>query len=99
MAAEGEVVRQVVVKYGDLTIANPQGAAALYRRIRAAANEVCDADDYHSRDLGARASVDACVRKAISGAVATVGRAELFAIYNAKYAQPLGIPLAAARTR
>jgi UrcA family protein len=99
MAADGEDVRQVVVKYGDLAVSNPQGAATLYSRIRAAANEVCNADDYGSRDLGSRASVDACVRKSISGAVTTVGRAELFAIYNAKHAQLRGIPVAAAQTR
>ena len=99
MAADSEVVRQVVVKYGDLTISNPQGAAALYSRIRAAANKACNAYDFHSRDPGSRASVDACVRKAISGAVTTVDRAELFAIYNEKNVQSLGIPMAAAQTR
>jgi UrcA family protein len=99
MAADSEDVRQVVVKYGDLTVSNPQGATALYNRIRAAANGVCNADDYGSRDLGSRVSADACVRKAISGAVTTVGRAELFAIYNAKNVQPRGIPVAAAQTR
>ena len=103
MAADGEHarqdnVRQVVVRYGDLNISNAQGAAMLYRRIAAAADDVCNAD-YGIRELGLRANVDACVRKAISGAVNKVGRPELFAIYNARNPLPLGIPLAVIQAR
>ena len=96
IAADREEVRQVVVQYGDLNLSNPRGAAALYKRIEAAANDVCGASEVESRELGSRASVDACVRKAITGAVTTVGRPELFAVYNKRNSAPLGIPVAAA---
>ena len=99
MAADRDEVRQVVVRFGDLNLSNPQGAAALYSRITVAAREVCNAQDVGIRnfDLGTRASVDSCVRKAISGAVTKVGRPELFAVYNARNSEPLGVPVAAAR--
>ena len=99
MAADGDVVSQAVVKYGDLNLSNPRGAAELYRRITAAAREVCNAFDVDNHDPGLRASAEACVGKAISGAVTDVSRPELFAIYNAKHAEPLGMPLAAAQAR
>jgi UrcA family protein len=98
-AADSEVVRQVVVRYDDLNLTSPRGASTLYRRISAAAREVCDASDLLSRELGTRAAVDACVQKAISGAVTDVGRSELFAIYNAKNPRPLGLPVASAEKR
>jgi UrcA family protein len=99
MAASGDEVRQVVVRFGDLNLSNPQGAAALYRRISIAAAEVCGAFDVSVRDreLGYRAGTTTCVRTAISGAVTKVGRPELFAIYNAKNSAPLGVHVAAAR--
>jgi UrcA family protein len=99
MAGESADVRQIVVRYGDLNLTNPRGAATLYGRISAAAREVCDASEVVSRDPGARASVDACVRKAIGEAVAEVGRPELLAIYNARNSVPLGMPVASARKR
>jgi UrcA family protein len=98
-AADGDVIRQVVVRYDDLNLSSPRGAAALYSRISGAAHEVCGAQDSDIRDVGIRSSVNACVRKAISGAVTRVGRPELFAIYNAKNPAPLGTPVAAAQTR
>ncbi|HEV7431942.1 MAG TPA: UrcA family protein [Steroidobacteraceae bacterium] len=98
-AAEFGDVRQVVVQFGDLNLSNPQGAVALYRRIAAAANDVCGAHDVTVRTFGYRASVDACVHKAISGAVTKVGRTELVAIYNAKYHQPVPVALVSAQAR
>ncbi len=99
MAADGSEAHQVVVKYGDLNLSNPQGAAVLYRRISTAAHDVCEASEVDSVDLGTRAVVDACLQRAISGAVTKVGRSELFAIYNAKNSAPIGPPVAAAQTR
>jgi UrcA family protein len=97
--AADEAVRQVVVRYDDLNLTSTRGASTLYSRINAAAREVCDASDLLSRELGTRAAVDACVQKAISGAVTDVGRSELFAIYNAKNPRPLGLPVASAEKR
>jgi UrcA family protein len=85
------------VKFGDLTLSNPQGAATLYRRIAAAARDVCGSYDLDRWNLGSRASLNACVHKAIADAVTKVGQAELFAVYNAKNHQPL--PITVAQTR
>ncbi len=94
-AVEGDVP-QAVVKFGDLNLSSPQGAAKLYSRIAAAGSEVCKGI---GRDLGARARLDACVHKAIADAVTKVDRPELFAIYAAKNHQPRPTVVAAARTR
>jgi UrcA family protein len=99
MAADAGDVRQTVVRFGDLNLSSPRGAAALYNRIAVAAREVCDASDVDGRDLGTRAVADACVQQAISGAVTKVGRSELFAIYNAKNSPPLGLTVASVEKR
>jgi UrcA family protein len=98
IAAGDSDVPQVVVKFGDLDLSNPQGAATLYSRIAAAGNEVCRSLDINSRDLGSRARLDACVHKAIAEAVTKVNQPKLFAIYNAKHHQSRPILVAAAKT-
>ena len=97
-AADNTDTFSEVVKYGDLNISDPQGAATLYRRIAAAARSVCGADEIDSRRLGYRASINACVHQAIVEAVTQVGRPELVAAYNAKNRQPLPISVAEAKT-
>ena len=79
-AAEDGLVLQQVVKYGDLNVSNPQGAATLYARIRTAAANVCRpfAGAYSPRQM------NECMHKAITDAVIKVDRPELFAVYNAK---------------
>ena len=99
IAGDWSDVPQAVVKFGDLNLSNPQGAAALYDRIAAAAHEVCKPFDVGIRDLALHAQLNACVHKAIADAVTKVGQAELFAIYNARNPQPLPITVAAAQTR
>jgi UrcA family protein len=99
-AADDTETVSVVVKFGDLNLSNPQGAAALYGRIVAAAHNVCgsyDSDEVIHR--GSRARADACVHKAIADAVTKVGQPELFAVYNAKNRQPLPITVASAQAR
>jgi UrcA family protein len=98
-AANQSDVSQAVVKFGDLNLSNPQGAATLYRRIVAAAHEVCSSFDVDSADFAARALAGACVHKAIADAVTQVGQSELFAIYDAKNHQSLPIAVAAAQAR
>jgi UrcA family protein len=98
-AADSRDTVSEVVKFGDLNVSNPQGAATLYRRIAAAARDVCGPYEIDSWHPGARASFNACVHKAIADAVTKVGRPELFAIYNAKNRQPLPITVASAKTR
>ena len=96
-AAEGTEALQVTVKYGDLNVSTPQGAAALYSRIRVAADAGC-----WPLDLGERSSKmksAACVHKAIADAVTTVDKPALSAVYNAKYSRRLPIMIAAQSNR
>ena len=81
--------RSVTVKYGDLNVSNPDGAAALYGRIARAAREVCESPV--NRFIP---NVSACMHKAIANAVAEVGHPQLIAVYNAKNGKPLPITLA-----
>ncbi len=99
-AADDTETVSVVVNFADLNVSNPQGAATLYKRIVAAAHEVCgpyESDDVFHR--GSRARVNACVYKAIATAVIGVAQPGLFAVYNAKNRQPLPITVAAAQGR
>lgn len=96
-AADSTDAPQMIVKYGDLNVSSPQGAAVLFARIRAAALRVCGPVD--NRDLASMTRAAACVHKAIADAVTTVGQPELFAIYNAKNSQPLPIVIADTQRR
>jgi UrcA family protein len=67
--AEAEDVPSKVVKFNDLDITTPDGAKVLYKRIRAAARDVCDASD---TDPVLRGAVKVCIDKAIDKAVKDV---------------------------
>ena len=95
-AADDSDVRSKTVKYGDLNLSNPQGAAALYGRIVQAAYAVCDTADI---GLWSRAAVHDCINKAVADAVTKVGEPRLIAVYNARNSRPLPITLATAQTR
>ena len=90
--ADGITERSVTVKYGDLNLAKPEGASALYSRIVGAAHDVCDLP---AEGLTFRAEAQACREKAIANAVIKVGHPELTAIYNAKNREPLPVTVAA----
>jgi UrcA family protein len=84
---------QATVKYTDLNIASPEGAAVLYARIRRAAEKACskadgDVDTYGERQV--------CINKAILGAVTKVNAPALSAIVAARYRKPLPVVLAEA---
>jgi UrcA family protein len=98
-AADSNDFPSVIVKFADLNLSNPEGATALYRRINAAARDVCKSYDIRSGSVRLAGSADPCVRKAIADAVTKVGHPGLFAIYNAKHPQPLPIAVASAKTR
>jgi UrcA family protein len=95
-AAADSDARSMTVKYGDLDLSNPQGAATLYRRIVQAARAVCDPADYSPWYLSAEHS---CVNKAVADAVTKVGEPRLIAVYNAKNNQPLPFTVATAQNR
>lgn len=80
--ADGSDVAQMTVKYGELNISNPQGTAALYARIRSAAKIVCS--QFDGRGIDAYLQREACVNKAILGAVTNVNSPALSALYSAK---------------
>ena len=86
---------QITVKFADLNVSNPKGAAALYARIQRAARQVCP--HFDARDLGSAGPMDACVTKAIADAVAKVGEPALFDAYNLHNGQPIRIVVAASR--
>jgi len=75
-------VPQVHVRYADLNIDTDAGADVLYRRIRAAANQVCAIPD--NRDLAALAGTRVCVNRAIGEAVAMVESPTLTKVYESK---------------
>lgn len=95
LAADESDAPQAIVKFGDLNLSNPQGAAVLYHRIRSAAATVCRSQDDGS--LASVGRVDSCVHKAIADAVTKVGSTELFAVYNSKNHEPRPIVVAQGR--
>jgi UrcA family protein len=75
------------VKFRDLDIDSPDGAATLYQRLQAAAQHVCFAqwDSAPARVLRA----EACANEAESRAVSQLNLAELTAYYQIKSRQDL----------
>jgi UrcA family protein len=73
---------QVVVHFADLDLSRSQGAAVLYRRLRAAAETVCAPLD--DRELGRHLRFKACAQSALSRAVAEVDRPALTEYYRAR---------------
>lgn len=94
-ADQSHDVRQVTVKFADLNISNPEGAAALYGRIRAAASRVCAPDQYSSFPF--RSRTDDCIHKAIADAVTKVNQSALYAVYNQHNKTPLPATLLSQR--
>ncbi len=88
---------QTTVKYADLNASSLSGAAALYARIRAAADEVCRPLD--GRDLASKTYFDRCIHHAISDAIAKVNQPALYSVYNSKNPTPKPIMLASGQTR
>ena len=80
--ADSSDVPQVTVKYGDLNVSNPQGAAALYARIRSAGKSVCS--QFDGPEIHAYLQRNACINKAILDAVTKVNNFALTAVYRAK---------------
>jgi UrcA family protein len=99
IAADNAGVPHAIVKFGELDLSNPQGAAVLYGRIVVAANEVCKSFDIDNRGLTDRWRQYECIQKAIAHAVTKMGRPELFAVYNAKTHRPLPIRVVAVGPR
>lgn len=86
-AADGGDIPKVTVKFGDLDLSHPDGATALYRRIRTAAEQVCWL--YDGWDLGPRFRMHSCMQRAIAEAVRRVDNPQLYAVYRAHSRTPL----------
>jgi UrcA family protein len=67
--------RHRTVRFADLDINHPAGAAVLYQRIRAAAREVCRPTS--ERDLAVAELTRSCVQDAIARAVTEVNAPKL----------------------
>ena len=72
----------LTVRYSDLNIDTPAGAAALYSRIRHAAEQVCGKAD--SRRLDEVSAAKNCADKAVASSVAAVDNAQLTSQYSAR---------------
>ncbi len=72
----------VIVRFADLDLSRSEGATALYRRLKGAAETVCAA--LEDRELARQTLFKACVQGAISAAVAKIDQPVLTAYYAAK---------------
>jgi UrcA family protein len=77
----GFELRQTKVHYGDLDIANRQGARALYARIREAAADSCATPDLLTDRV--KQEVRSCRQKAVKQAVAKVHSPQLSKLASA----------------
>jgi UrcA family protein len=98
-AANSGYVPQVSVRYDDLNISSPRGAATLYGRIAAAAYEVCKEFDDGGLSLLLKQRLEACIHQAIVEGVTKVRQPALTAVYNAKNRDQLPITVIVARNR
>jgi UrcA family protein len=96
-AGDGSGAIQSTVKYADLNVSSPSGAATLYARISMAAAEVCR--DLDGRDLRSKTVFNRCVHQAIADAVTKVDQPALYLVYDAKNSIPKPIMLAASQSR
>jgi len=82
-AARAEEAPQVHVSYADLNLNSEAGATVLFRRIHAAADQVCEVPNMP--DLGSLSRAKACTDHAIAVAVDAVKAPALTKLYDAKY--------------
>ena len=76
---------QITVHFADLDLTRVDGAAVLYKRLRAAAETVCGPRE--DRDPAKAAAFRKCVQSALASAVVRVDQAKLTAYYRA-HAEP-----------
>jgi UrcA family protein len=96
-ADDGTAPPQVIVKFADLDVSTSQGAAALYRRIRSAAVDVCSR--MYLSEVSYRWHAQACLPKVIGDAVLKVNRPALSAVFVSHFGVSPPMVLAAAETR
>ena len=83
--ADSSDAPQATVKYEDLNIAIPEGAAVLYARIRHAAQKACSQVDRGVDIYGER---QVCINKATLDAVTKVNAPALYALFASRHGIP-----------
>ncbi|MGH8133968.1 MAG: UrcA family protein [Steroidobacteraceae bacterium] len=78
-SADTPGVRSVTVSYRDLNLSTIEGATALYRRLKVAANSVCDEP---GAGIGAYQAWRSCYQAAMADAVTRVNSPLLTALYK-----------------
>jgi UrcA family protein len=81
-AADSFDAPTITVKYGDLDISNPHGAAVLYARIRAADENLCG--PYDRSGMVSKMRKDACVSNIVANVVTKTNKSALSAVYSSK---------------
>lgn len=74
----------VAVRYGDLDLSTPTGVNTLYRRISAAARQVCP--DVYSHDPNVALAAEHCQAAAVARAVTEVNNPSLAMLHAARVA-------------
>lgn len=85
-APQTQVAHSVIVGYSDLNLAHPEGAAALYRRIKAAGRTACGPSPDPRRVNEVRL-YQSCYEQAIAEAIAQVDRPALTALARSSASQ------------
>lgn len=78
VAEDRIVTKSQVVRFSDLNLATDAGAETLYKRIRAAARQVCDGAD----ERFGYSEYRKCFNKAVDDAVAKVDRQTLHLVHQ-----------------
>jgi len=73
---------QIVVRYADVNLSTDYGVQVLYKRLQAAARQVCSTYEGHNNLLSNRAKWQACYDQALAGAVTEVNVEQLTALYK-----------------
>ena len=89
--------RTLTVQFGDLNLNNAQGVAALYKRIKNAARNVCS--ELEGRTLSKKRLYAECVDTALSTAIARVDRPALSRYVVDRSAKPRNTLVPVASTR
>jgi UrcA family protein len=80
-ASAEQKVKAQAVSYADLDLSKPAGAQTLYKRIKAAARNVCGPVDQYTFQTPSKVFRE-CVDKAVADAVAQVDRPSLTALHR-----------------
>lgn len=81
--SNGDDPKQLIVRYADLDLSKPAGAAQLYHRLQNAAEAVCSS--LESRELARKSMFRNCVSESMEGAVTQVNRPSLSTFYRGKF--------------